>query len=455
MLIKLCNTFIDEKYIVEKIEFSLVPQDFYNADWDFEDERARRFAKELGFKPDSAGDCQNVTPTLDLINSIIEKAERENGKVGIGYNLSLSYDYDTEWYIAEGEPKGGYLECSEWDEEKIGELKAYAMPSNIRFTTVGCHMFTIFREDIVSAITDAGFKGVDFVWQRDIGRYKAKQYFAAYPQKMLPHFYCYRDENLSKSDIADLPEHVMLIHNNNKEFACDLPLAVDKKTLPETDCDFVGISTRDFCGTLLIRKNCRDFLIEKGLAKITDFEPVLVVDKWDFLKARPYRKRKLENNYCAITEEQKELRYVEYLKHLKKEKPIRVATENIALKELRLAKREDPDSFGKRTSEKILQSVLDERLIPYYKVANGGSISDEYEFLSVSESIEENNDFYIDRSEDCIIPKGAVVFGKAADGEYILLLPDGKVVRYQQDELQTAIEWPCLAAFFLEEIQIN
>ena len=96
---------------------------------------------------------------------------------------------------------------------------------------------------------------------------------------------------------------------------------------------------------------------------------------------------------------------------------------------------------------------MDERLIPYYKVANGGSISDEYEFLSVSESIEENNEFYIDRSEDCIIPKGAVVFAKAVDGEYILLLPDGKVVRYQQDELQTAIEWPSLAAFFLEETQ--
>ena len=185
-MIKLCNKAIDEKHIVEKIEFSLVPQDFYNADWDYEDERARKFAKELGFKPDSTGDCQNVTPTLDLIKSIIEKAERENGKVGIGYNLSLSYDYDTEWYIVEGEPKGGYLECSEWDKEKIGELKAYAMPSNVRFTTVGCHMFTIFREDIASAISDAGFKGVDFVWQRDIGRYKAKQYFTAYPQKMLP-----------------------------------------------------------------------------------------------------------------------------------------------------------------------------------------------------------------------------------------------------------------------------
>ena len=163
---------------------------------------------------------------------------------------------------------------------------------------------------------------------------------------------------------------------------------------------------------------------------------------------------KLGKDCVFITEEQKKRRNDEYLKHLKKEKPIRVATENIALKELRLAKREAPEYFSKRATEKVLQSVLDERLIPYYKVANGGAISDEYSLLSIDESIEETTEFHHLQTEyNNLICSEAVVFAKAADGEYILLLPGGEVVRYQLHELQLTCTWPSLASFFLEEIE--
>ena len=62
--------------------------------------------------------------------------------------------------------------------------------------------------------------------------------------------------------------------------------------------------------------------------------------KCNFLKARPLRLHKLGKGCVFITEEQKKRRNDEYLKHLKKEKPIRVATENIALKE-QLAQMQD------------------------------------------------------------------------------------------------------------------
>ena len=54
MLIKLCNTFIDEKHILEKIDFSLV----WKSHIDYQEQdisASKKLVTELGYKANSIG----------------------------------------------------------------------------------------------------------------------------------------------------------------------------------------------------------------------------------------------------------------------------------------------------------------------------------------------------------------------------------------------------------------
>lgn len=462
-MITICKTEIDEKHINENFLF--------NTDsMRFRDEElyacSRNFLKNLGLKGDYVGWCELKKLSPDFLKELFLKAKEEKLRVRGIYKLTLTPEFESEWYELEGVPVPRSLDIDEREnythEGKtyyLSSIRAFAMPKNVAATTRTLCDFACFREDTVNALQENGFSGAEFIWIPDIGKFKAPhQYYSAFPKTLLP--YCYEniydclDYDIKSADFKNLSESAYIIAKNCNALTLDLPLAVERKLLP--DCDFAGIySPLTQHHRLLVRKNCRDFLIKKGFLKPEHFESVIVIeDSVSENNAKPLLLIK-SGNFKPIPQKIKNEIEEKYKKHLKKEKPLRVASEKLALQSLRLAKKDNAEYFGKRASVKLLQNVTDERLIPYYKVANGGVISDEYTFYSIEETAKETAEFHkIQALENTdIIPQNAVVFGTAADGEKIILLPDGKVVRYQQGETGFNFTWDNLPCFFTETIE--
>ncbi len=457
-MITLCGKTIDEKYIKEKFTF--------NTDTlRFRDEElyacSRNFLKDIGLKGDCVGWCDVENPTPELLEKIFEKAKAEKMRVRGEYELTLTPDYESEWYEIEGMPLSWAAQPTERENYTDGDetfylcsIRAYAMPHNITVTNKTLCDFSCFREDVKKAVEEKGFSGIEFLWIPDIGRFEGNQYYEAFPEELLPwcfeNIYDKLDYDIKASDFDCLSENSRIIAKNCNALKLDLPLAVERSLLP--DCDFAGIYSRlTRHHRLLVRKRCRDFFIEEGFLKSEHFAPVIIMDNLSEQEAKPLLKMK-SGRFTPVTQKVKDEIEAKYKKHCKKTKPKRITTEKIAVQKLRVAKKENGEYFGKRASEKVLQDVPDERLVPYYKIANGGALSDEYTFHSVKEAQKETKDFceelLLENTD--IVPENAVVFGCAADGEHIILLPDGKVVRYQQGELDFALEWPGLEYFFEE-----
>ena len=148
---------------------------------------------------------------------------------------------------------------------------------------------------------------------------------------------------------------------------------------------------------------------------------------------------------------------VEYEKLKNTVRPIRMVSEKDALKMLRLAKKERKEDFQKALSKskmEMLQSTDYDVLIPYYRVADGCFLSDEYEFLSAMKAMKDNEEFQERLSKEELLdtkPEG-VVIGRCPDGDIILLCNDGKVARFSHEEPIAVEQWPTLAQFFVDAI---
>ncbi len=91
---------------------------------------------------------------------------------------------------------------------------------------------------------------------------------------------------------------------------------------------------------------------------------------------------------------------------------------------------------------------------PYYLVANGGCLSDEYELLPYNQAISENAQFQEQlQSEELLAEKPAgVVIAKCPDGDYILLCKSGEVIRFSHEAPEVTEQWLNLAQFIVDAI---
>ncbi len=461
-MIILCGKEIDEKYISEQFEF-IIDHPFLKDDEAYSFNR--QFLKELGLKGDSVGWCTVKNPNAEKIKAIFEKANTEKVKVRGEYSLSLTPDYESEWYNIKGYIISTAADLTEsrtftYGNEKyyLSEIKAYAVPKSAAFTDNSIGEFATFREDAVKFIQSKSLSGIEFLWMPDCGRYAAPNFYQAFPENFIER--CYTSNmsfnlyDLKLKDFNGTTEVSRIIFQNCKRLYLDLPLAVDKKELPKTD--FAGICPKHTIDNrLLIRKECRDLLIEAGLAKAEHFSPIIVTDKLNVQKAKPLMLLET-SEYKSVPQFVKFQIQEEFEKHILKKKPQRTATEKLALQTLKAAKKEDPDNYNKKAGVKALADIPDEKLTPYCKIADGGALSDEYTFLSIKEMLEETKEFTAEQALENtdIIDKNAIVFAKAADGEYILLLHDGRVARYQQGEIGFSESWDNLHTFFVDTIQI-
>ncbi|MBQ6932298.1 MAG: hypothetical protein IJN38_09240 [Clostridia bacterium] len=457
-MIYLCEKEIADKYYSEEFMFIIDNPRLHDED---EYNYARNFLKELNLKGDYVGWCTIKNPSYEAVKAILDKAKSRKVKIRGYYTLTLSPYYESEWYNITGYPISSVTDITEsrtyTDGENkyyLGEIKAFAIPKNAAVTDNIIGNFATFREDAVKALQKNGFSGVDLLWFHDSGRFEAPNYFQAFPEVCTDRCYTgevyFRNSALSAKDFEKFTDISKILFERCKNVYLNLPFAVDADSLPDTD--FVGIYPKHTINNrLLVRKRCRDFLIESGFAKPEYFEPVITVANPTAKSVKPLIPLETAE-FRPIPQTIKEQINDEFEKHKRKKKPKRTATEKLALQVLRSAKKDNPDYYNKKASAKALADIPDERLVPYCKVADGGVLSDEYTFLSIKEINEETKEFWKDQALENtdIIGENALVFAKAADGEYVLLLPDSKVVRYQQGELGFTFEWDHLPSFFVE-----
>jgi hypothetical protein len=147
----------------------------------------------------------------------------------------------------------------------------------------------------------------------------------------------------------------------------------------------------------------------------------------------------------------------EYEKLKKVDRPVRMVSEKEALKILRRVKRERKGEFGKALPKAKGPELLDSdyaSLLPYYLVANGGVLSDEYELLAQKDIQTETAEFYDRLEKEELLekqPEGMVI-ARCANGDKVLLLKEGSVIRFSHEEPDIVDEWQSLAQFVFDAV---
>ncbi len=462
-MINICGIEISDSAFEEKLSLIIDhPKLRDEAEWEY----ARSFMKRVGLKSDSVGWCKLKNPSSDKLKEIFALAKEENVTVRGMYDLNLKKDFESEWYLIDTPAIPASLDICrsrsftvKGKEHTVIEFAAYLIPSWVDVTddVTDNFGFASFREDIKKKLEAFGFTGGEFIWIPDCGRYEAPQFYSLECECFTSE--CYENNNDYGKDIESnrfetLTDTIRLVNEGCRQLHITLPRGINKNLMP--DCDFCGVRLNTDHRGLLISKRLRDFIVKECNVNADRFTPFLCFEVNPTSKNSPllttkYKARKTDGD---TTEERSEIERLRQI-HIKKKKPKRMATEKLALQKLKDTKRYSPDYFGKGAGAKTLELLPDERLLPYCKVADGGVISDEYRFLSISEMNSETEVFFRNYALEnvCAVPEDSNVIALSADGEHILLLPDGRVIRYVMGCETPDIVWKNLEEFFYDAVE--
>ena len=132
-----------------------------------------------------------------------------------------------------------------------------------------------------------------------------------------------------------------------------------------------------------------------------------------------------------------------------------VVTEKDALKLLRKAKKEG--QLGKKLAKAKAEALAGTAygpLLPYYLITGGGYLSDEYKLLTVPESQMETAEFYqaLEKEELLAVKPEGLVICTCANGDKVLLLHDGTVIRFSHEAPEVCEQWQSLPQFIVDAI---
>jgi hypothetical protein len=308
---------------------------------------------------------------------------------------------------------------------------------------------------------------VDFCWAQDKGKYEATQYFHIYPRHTVAHLanggsFCY---TVQKNGEAQ-PQQLQRMHDLGGalprlaeifgELHIALPDCYLASELPESG--FAGATiaeTWTIVGAqhILVHRDTAEMLLRRKALTSSMLMPVPVVDAfpagYDVLETVP--------SLPPAKEVRAELLRA-YTNLKSTVRPRRVIPEKDALKLLRQAKQTRKDDFRKGLSKAGAETAAETGcvpLIPYYRIADGGHLSDEYELLSCTRTVEATADMQKRMASEELLqqkPQG-MVFAVCPDGDTILLCTDGTVVRFSHEAPEILAHWPGLPSFMAEALQ--
>ncbi len=423
----------------------------------------KSFAHELKLKCDSVGWCRTdlSDPRTAEILSRISMFCKESGWRARCLYTRKYVEPDSDWYelvpthFKDNTPHDR-IETVTAENKKIhiGVIRAFheASPSPKRW---GGDIYV--PERFRSFCLRRGIDDLDFCWAEDKGKYEAEQYFHIYPKGSVPRIAvgCDPQKQGIESVCAAggwLPEIARVFHELQQVNLQDCYLADD---LPDSGivCSYIPRTFSDAGRhTVLLHKDIAHALLEQKILPPSALRPAAVV-------------KSLPAGYCLKQTQAVErptgqfmAMMLEKYERLKSTpRPVRMATEKDALKMLRLAKGERKEDFQKGLPKSKIEALLATDycvLTPYYRVADGGFLSEEYEFLPSANAMKENGEFQTSLSNEELLdakPDG-IVIGRCPDGDAVLLCKDGKVIRFSHEEPVAAEQWPTLAQFFADAL---
>ncbi len=422
------------------------------------------FVHSLGLKCDCVGwstlDLQN--PRADEILSAIDSFCEKNGWKARGIYTRKYADYSSDWYeLVPTAFKDNTLcdyddECESERGEKVRvfNLRAY---HELRPSPKWWYESILVPERFRDACIRHGITDVDFCWAKDKGKYQAEQYFHLYANKQVPTIAEGRNltlEDREKIDalggslpkIADVFHKLQLINLQDCYIEADLP----DSHIALAYCP----RTFTYCGRnkFLIHKDFAQIMLQEKAISESDLIPAMVAK--DLPRGYTLSHTVMPDR-PVVSYLQKSIAEYEKLKNA--ERPLRMISEKDALKLLRIAKKERKEDFKKAFPKAKSDDLAQTRyapVLPYYLIANGGSLSDEYELLPYEIATEENELFAKELLTEELLdakPDG-IVIAKCPDGDRILLCRDGKVIRFSHEEPVATEEWVSLAQFVADAI---
>lgn len=316
-----------------------------------------------------------------------------------------------------------------------------------------------FREACIKLdLTD-----VEFCWAQDRGKYRSAQYFHIYPHHAVPRmagsYYLHYTADPSvkgpEKRTLTLGGSIPLLTEIFYDLRVSLPNCYLKSDLPEQGFSSAYIAGRPWMPgrqNILIHKDTvRQLLDEKALSP-SMLMPVPVLDAFP----AGYDILDTTRQFPPTREVRDEL--LEKYEELKANpRPIRAVSEKDALKLLRAAKKERKEDIKKALPKSRSAELIDTPyapLLPYYQIANGALLSDEYELLPYDGALSENTQFFASlQSEELLTEKlNGIVFAKCVNGDTVLLCEDGAVIRFSHEAPEITDQWLGLPYFFADAL---
>lgn len=436
------------------------------------DEKFRQniaFVRSLGLKCDSVGWCKMdlSNPNTPEIFGKISAFCKENGWRARGIYTREYVDKACEWYLLKPSSFSDHTWCEaihteteDGKEIRVDVIRAYH-DMNPSPKEMGRTVFV--PERFRDYCLQNGHDCFDYCWVKDVGKYQAEQYFHVYGKNVLPRYakFPWKDQRGKEPIIAAggwlpavsdllydlqmmiLPDCFLLEYMPEGGIICtNYPIVIDWRTSRGDINNQQILIHRDVVQDLLAQR-----IVPAGMLKpamVLDHVPGGYVLQESVLPVRPAK---------AFRDQM----LLEYEKLKSKERPVRRTTEKEAAKRLRIAKKERKEDFQKAMPKAKAQALLGteyEPLIPYYCVANGGYLSDECELLPHSRALTEQIEFRASMEAEELMEKKpeGIVIAMCADGDKVLLCPDGMVGRLSHEDLTITEKWPSLPQFIVDTI---
>jgi len=454
---------------------------------EYYDEKYRQnieFVHSLGLKCDCVGwsDLDLTRPDAGEILGKIEVFCKEGGWLARGICSRWYEDFDSDWYELDlPETKGREFHEDgrfKWGyREDVFAIRAYQNKNQPVSRGKNCALAASSR--FRDACIKHRVSDVRFCWIRDVGRYASEQYFFLYPNQFIPriacdHGLCYAEEgsplrtekSSSKphgpgSEIYERISKISKTFPRIAEIFYTMEFRIQDyypaKTMPKSGFAYTYQYKPGWARQkVLIHKDTAEQLLQEKLLYRKDLRPVLFYDE-----KVPPGYVEMEMQPVSIPEDEHFAQMqAEYEACIKIPRPERDATPEEAVPLLRKAKTARKADFKKRMPKEsavALENTSYAPLIPYYSVAAAGALSDECELLSYSDAQTATAEFSLDMGKEELLEYRiqGIVFVWCADGDKVVLCSDGTVVRVSHETKEGIEDWPNLAQFFVDCVELE
>ena len=418
------------------------------------------FVHSLGLKCDCVGwsKLQLSDPGADEILNAIEKFCRENNWQARGIYTREYPNIESDWFELtapdlKDATEGGWDTIPTEAEGilRMVNLKAY---HELNAGPKGWREEFLVPERFRNACLRLNIPGLAFCWARDKGKYQAEQYFFLYPQQRISRITLDRGFKMDDSEriaaaggylpkLASVFSELQQINLQDCYLAEDLPAGGIAYAYTKQSFSFFGRSR------ILIHMDTANLLLQEKVLSPKQLRPAAVVEAvpGGYVLENTQVKPRPTSAYM-------EKMLSEYEKLKATSRAVRQVPEKDALKALRKAKQERKEDFRKALPKKDAVDIPYLPMEDYYRVTNGGFLSDEYELLPLEKALEENEVFFRQlRTEELLEnPPVGIVIGKCPDGDAILYCGDGTVIRFSHEGPEVLNQWPTLPQFIFDAI---